>query len=58
MSDTTELKCMECNTPLVPSNKDLTLGGPLPVDGTWIMKAEDQPLMVCPQCHPELVKKS
>ena len=54
MSDTTELKCSVCGTPLVPSGKELTLDGSLNLDGTWNADAQS----VCPKCHPELVKEA
>lgn len=54
MPDTNELKCSECGTPLVPSNKELALDGTLNADGTWNLDAQS----VCPKCHPELVKEA
>lgn len=46
-----EILCEVCGTPLVKSSEELKFDGSLTFDGSWNMDN-----MICPKCHPELVK--
>ncbi len=51
MAETSTPTCDKCGTPLVPAKEPLKIDGSLTMDGSW-----DMGDMVCPKCHPELVK--
>ena len=51
MTENTKLVCEKCGTPLVPVKAKYN--GSMKYDGTSTYGSQ----MICPNCHPELVKE-